>query len=170
MHGVFPGVQLHPPGEPERQDCPFTRARPLRSALPTWPKLHPEVNTRICGFIQKQSSMQGVLNLSLFPFDTSMPDHLLVPTTVPLLPLTSVTSILTGRLRAVEPHTPADVDDEAASTFGDVRATVPFFAGPWPYAEVCSAFRLASLFSFARSDCCFFSSALAICMNPGWCP
>ena len=99
--------------------------------------------------------MQGVLNLSLFPFDTSMPAPF--GTNDRATSATHQCNVdLDGKTeggRATHTHTPADVDDEAASTFGDVRATglaVPFFAGPWPYAEVCLAFRLAPLFSFAR--------------------
>ena len=106
---VLHGVQIHPPQVSRtRQGCPFTRARLLKPALPFQLFANPRENTqkklRLCPIDHPHK--QGI-NLSLLPFSSAMPDNLLVPAPMPLLPFVCETAIILGvtLLRAVEPLT-----------------------------------------------------------------
>ena len=61
-HMVFFFFTCAPPsGEPERHDCPLTRARPLRSALPTWPNCSlRKTHKRNAALYKNQSLTQGM--------------------------------------------------------------------------------------------------------------
>ena len=97
-----------PSGEPDTARLPTYQGEVIITCLTDPTLCRPEENIqkyrRLCTIDRQRKQLH---NLTLFPFDSAMPDYLLVPAPMPLLPFFCVMAVVLGMtlLRAIGPLT-----------------------------------------------------------------